>query len=311
LYAVVPNQAGALVANEDNIDGAPNSTNRGNSPLPVPHRDRERRTETSIQPCDVRLHGEVLANEDQGGPRLVVDVEPIDSSGGPVAFAGTLSLMMLAPDVDDEPQNLARWDFSAKEVRAAVESANAPTMRFYLELPAQTAPTEPTELWVRLMPQNGDKLLTHAQVLLAQVGEFSSTGSEPVESVANEAVELASFEGQTDAVLPQPAVDLANGWTIARPDSVVPIGAETSPASEWRATSETIPVVTRAAPATEQIVGSRPDIPAAAKAHSESPQPYKRPTWTAERPTTTDAAKARTKPQGISQPQRPLWSATR
>jgi hypothetical protein len=259
----------------------------------------------------VRLRGEVLANEDQGGPRLVVNVEPLDSSGDLMAFNGTLSLMMLALDGDDEPQSLARWDFTAKEVREAVENAIAPAMRFYLELPAQAKLTPPTELWVRLVPQDGDKLLTHAEVRLTQAGRFASTDREPASSNGKEAIQLASFTEQIAAVAPRPAVDLADGWTIARPDDGVAVGTDTGPASEWRSSSETISVMPQAAYVTGQAADSRPEVRVAASAGAESRRPYKRPTWTADRPITMGAAKANTKPQRLSPPQRPSWSATR
>ena len=124
----------------------------------------------------VSLRGEVIANDSGGGPRLMVDVERLDPSGTSAQFNGTLSLLLLERGQENVPQNLARWDFSVDDIRAAAEpSAGEHVMRFYLELPAEPTTGNPTEIWVRLLPRDGAKLLAHAEIDLRHPGDFASS----------------------------------------------------------------------------------------------------------------------------------------
>ena len=47
-------------------------------------------------------------------------------------------------------------------------------MRFFVELPKETPIDAATEFWLRLVPRDGPKRLTHAKVELSQPGVFSS-----------------------------------------------------------------------------------------------------------------------------------------
>ncbi|HEY3395827.1 MAG TPA: hypothetical protein VGK58_24205, partial [Lacipirellulaceae bacterium] len=110
----------------------------------------------------LRMHGEVVASDSGGGPRLIVDVQCADGLKNGSAFNGNASLMLLAPDRPRGQQSLARWDFSADDVQTAKQDAgDERTMRFYLELPAGTPINQLAELWVRLVPHEGEKLLAH------------------------------------------------------------------------------------------------------------------------------------------------------
>ena len=105
----------------------------------------------------------------------MVDVTRLDPSGTSAPFNGTLSLLLLERGQENVPQNLARWDFSVDDIRAAAEpSAGEHVMRFYLELPADSATDNPTEIWVRLLPREGAKLLAHAEIDLRHPGDFAS-----------------------------------------------------------------------------------------------------------------------------------------
>ena len=54
-------------------------------------------------------------------------------------------------------------------------SSQPGTMQFRLELPADLATDRPTEFWVRLMPENGGKVLGHARMDLSRPTRFEST----------------------------------------------------------------------------------------------------------------------------------------
>ena len=88
---------------------------------------------------ELMISGEVVAAS-SGGPRLMVDVVPFDSSGLVQPFEGSASIMLLEINEDGKQHNLGRWDFSPDEVRAAVNTATGkPTMRYFIELPPNAA----------------------------------------------------------------------------------------------------------------------------------------------------------------------------
>ena len=130
--------------------------------------------DTSRSPLNgtpLNLTGEVVANGKRG-PRLKIDVTPADQSK---PFVGTASLMLLAVNEAGEQHSLGRWDYSANDVRAALDTtAQVPLMRYFVELPSGVPLNDSTQLWVRLVPQSGEKLLAHANVNLSSPGTFSS-----------------------------------------------------------------------------------------------------------------------------------------
>jgi hypothetical protein len=257
---------------------------------------------------DVLLRGEVLAN-DGGGPRLVVDVQRLDPVGGAVKFDGTISLMLLARDDKDQPQNLARWDFDVDDVRSAVDpSAGEHGMRFYLELPADTPIGQATEIWVRLLPRDGMKVLAHTRVNLQQSSAFSSGIADPPRAPA---LAVASHSTTTPHDASDSKSNLGTGeWTTARPGQLRNLPSETT-AGQWRASSETMPVV-QSAFATAAL-----PQPVQRAAYSEiaprrkSARTFARPTWSPDRnsPTTQTSESKAAKPDTISR--RPIWSADR
>ena len=258
----------------------------------------------------VRLRGEVIAKDEHGGPRLVVDVEAFESAGTAVQFAGTLSLMLLGPDGGEEPEILARWDFRAEEVRTAIDPLDAPAMRFYLELPAETAVAEPAELWVRLVMPDGNKLLTYAEVHLEQPSQFASIDDRPAQPMHDEAIQLAASESPPNSSPAPRPMDLDDGWTIARPGKPAGGDVADSPSSAWRASSEPIPITIRETRLASRMSDSTPHARAAKLPAAPAP-PYKRPTWTAERPATANAAQISDASENASRRPRPSWSATR
>jgi hypothetical protein len=192
---------------------------------------------------NVLLSGEVLPN-DQGGPRLVVDLAPRSSAGEPARHTGQVSLMVLAPNESGAPENLARWDFTASEVAAAAGQSPTPhTTRFHLELPADLPQHERTELWVRLVSDDGMKLLASAPVELHQAGTFASapqtqhdgTHSSPVIQVNYEAPNPNAVRVPTT---PSPSGD---GWSIARPGEPQRLDEADHP-STWRPSTEPMPI---------------------------------------------------------------------
>ncbi|HJQ82274.1 MAG TPA: hypothetical protein VJ828_20090, partial [Lacipirellulaceae bacterium] len=230
----------------------PNTTNSGHAALA----DGNRHVKPSIKPtgqarvqkiiaqsqAPLRLHGEVVAGDPSGGPRLVVNVECTDELKNGGTFDGSASLMLLAPNRPRGQQSLARWDFSADDVQTAREDVgDERTMRFYLELPAGTPINQLAELWVRLVPHEGEKFLAHTNVDLGMPGRFaSSEGAGLNDGLANEpAAGPHSVEGATSIPVRASASILESDWSIARPGEPANLpSAEEIATSGWRTSSE-------------------------------------------------------------------------
>jgi hypothetical protein len=260
---------------------------------------------------DVMLSGEVVANDSGGGPRLAIDVAPFDKSGRVEPFDGSASLLLLAPGNDGERRILGRWDFGPDYVRSVIDStASEPTMRFLIEMPADVPVGEATQLWVRLNPSDGNKLVAHADVNLTKPSVFSSKAGKIWPS--EETVVAASYEAPIAP--PAPSTDVATpmtegDWAVAAPGQPanLPEGFDT-PAKGWRASSEPIPPVmanvVEESPK-ERFKKLREEIKASQKAEA-SPEiaeeaPAERPGWAPDRPGKS-ASRVAT---------RPSWSAKR
>jgi hypothetical protein len=260
---------------------------------------------------DILLTGEVVANEAGGGPRLTVDIEPFDQTGHGSQFDGTLSLMLVASNGKGQQQKLSRWDFSADEVRAAlVNDTSEPTFRFHVEVPADVKAVDANELWVRLVPTSGGKMLTHAKIDLSRPGMFSSRtdkiwpSEESVVATSYEEpiakpADIAPSEAPAIAT-PVPAPMTEGTWATAQPNKPANLPPESDRATGgWRASSEPIPAVV--ATSTPNTSVRNDPSPAAQSEAKSTPPPAaaKKPTWTADRP------------GGASHDVRPSWSATR
>jgi len=250
-------------------------------------------------PHQVSLHGEVVANESGGGPRLAVDVEPLDTAGRGIPFNGELSLMLLARQPDGGEQSLARWDYGPDDVASALDSeAGRHVMRFYLELPPDTPIADNSQIWVRLVPPGRDKVLAHAPIQLDRPGQFASHVEEPTATPIPVSIAANLIESE---------------WTIARPGQPANLPKkDDDPSGGWRTSSEPIPAVVQVSTAPEalsrpiqQVIHTDPVAPA-------PPPVYKPPTWSPDRQRITaqsNAGDGEANRQSVAS--RPAWSATR
>ena len=292
---------------QETVDNRTLESQNGNEPPPI------EASPTSEQPPQIWLRGQVVENEAGGGPRLSVHVDLLDDRGSATELHGTLSLMLLAPDGEGGQQSLARWDFETEELRSAIDSTTGErTMRFYLELPADTPLMEATELWVRALPRDGKKLLAHTRVDLEQPGDFSSPIDLPLPAdMQGEPPILAPHTEHAPIVPARIAASVMEGeWTIARPGEPANLPAEEDPSGEWRASSEPIPTVVRASPtAAPRSRAVRLTAHTESVAALQLPPVYKPPTWSPDRSAPAAADKDDRRSAAISR--RPAWSATR
>jgi hypothetical protein len=271
----------------------------------------------------IQIRGEVVANEAGGGPRLAVDVEAMSAAFEPTRAVGAVSLMLLEPKKNGPHTSLARWDYTAADVRALLRESSLPgTMQFHLELPADTPIDRPTELWVRIMPENGGKVLGHVRMDLSRPIRFESTkeGTAPQDgwndrqSDADSKVVTAVHHDVT------PAIDLGSeaGWSIARPDRTGQLGVGGEASTGWRAATGPLP---------ELAVSGKPAVQQAAFVEAVTQQPIAGPIvpaaaapvgrtarlWTPERSgTSADADQTPSEePRAVAAPARPAWSPVR
>ena len=260
---------------------------------------------------DMMLSGEVVANEAGGGPRLAIDVAPFDKSGRVEPFDGTCRLLLLAPGSDGERRILGRWDFGPDYVRSV---DRFDSQRADDAVPHRVAAGRPvgeaTQLWVRLNPSDGTKLVTHANVNLTQPGVFSSKADKDLAVGRNGCGRELRRAGCTA----RPSTDVATlmtegDWAVAVPGEPanLPAGFDT-PAKGWRASSEPIPPVmanVEEESPRKRLNKLREEIKASQQAEAsqqiaEEP-PAERPGWAPERPGKS-ANRVAT---------RPSWSAKR
>ena len=128
----------------------------------------------------VVLRGEVRLDDRKSGPRVLVEVVPVDDEGRPAEFRGRLSLLVLDPTAREREQQLARWDFQPDELEPmAKQDERGTSFEFPLQLPAEAPTNRPLELWVRLMPEDGEKLLGRTTMDLSRAGQFASVEVKP------------------------------------------------------------------------------------------------------------------------------------
>jgi hypothetical protein len=259
---------------------------------------RSRGTDARETAGDVLLSGEVVQNSDGGGPRLAVDIEPFDRSGKNQPFDGSISLMLVATG-GGVPSNLGRWDFGPEDVRAALDSGSSePVIRFHIELPAGTDVHGSKELWVRLAPTSGEKLLCHARVDLSEPGVFSSKANKLWAS--EESVVAASYVELSPQLADIAATVKESNWAVAQPGRPANLAPESDRvAGGWKASKEPLPEIAGASK-----IGAKPRVIHAPRAASPLSDTYterapQRPAWAPER-----AGR-------LSISARPTWSANR
>jgi hypothetical protein len=262
----------------------------------------------------LRLHGEVVASDPVGGPRLIVNVECTDDLASAGTFEGEASLMLLAPNKPRSQQSLARWDFSAADVETSREDADDErTMRFYLELPADTPIDESTELWVRLVPRQGDKLLAHTNVDFGMPGRFGLSAGAAGWLGQRPSMSQKSWGDAPDTPAHATASILESDWSIARPGEPANLpSAEEILTGGWRTSSEPISVAaqTNALAKPERPV-VRQAVYTADRSESKPAPTYKAPTWSPDRSPEFAIESDSEDSRDTAISNHPAWSATR
>jgi hypothetical protein len=186
------------------------------------------------------LSGETFAN-DEGGPRILVDVAPLSAAGRAVVYNGSLSLMVLTQSDDGPPRSLARWDYSPEQARAAKEeSPDRYAMRIRLQLPSDLPVDRPAELWVRLVDEDGTKVLAKAPLSLEASRSFASA---PFDIDPDRQLDDPQAVEPSRVVVRSTPTD--EGWAIAKPgETVIAAPGLAGAAGEWRVATHPLPEIT-------------------------------------------------------------------
>lgn len=209
---------------------------------------------------DIVLRGEVVLDDPQNGPRLLLVVEPMTAAGERANFQGRLSLLVLDPAARAKEQQLARWDFTPEELAGmATTSENGTAYELPLQLPVGAPSDRQLELWARLIPEDGEKVLGRTTMDVSREGRFASVEVQPVKKQRQRlVVQAASAEMPVEPkrILPRHRPNLVsdeNGWRTAKPGDVARRPKVSQSATEWKLATQPVPEVE-----STPIVASRP-----------------------------------------------------
>ena len=164
------------------------------------------------------VHGELVQLDEQEPPSLHVAVEPRTAEGAPLDYSGPLEVLLLDPAAGPTAPALARWEFTVEEVEKAWRDPQSREVLDVLAgLPTGLLLDRPLELWVRLLPREGGKVL--ASTVLTPRDDASEPLSEavPPREVIDDAVLPAGhWVPSESAVTPKPASD-SGGWSPRKP----------------------------------------------------------------------------------------------
>jgi hypothetical protein len=252
-------------------------------------------------PQQVVLQGQVLVDDQSNSPRVLVDIKPELASGQSADLHGRLSLMIVDPNGDRQPSNLARWDFAADDLeQATAMTSDGPLLEFPLQMPPSVPTSRPLEIWVRLLPESGSKVLAHATVDLSRASEFSSAGESALPMVERAAPIVDRHVSPASSS--QTAVR-ESGWQVARPDQLPdPSSRQSTASTGWRTATQSIPLAesipARIDSLPQPLVSSPPSEPSRQSPPADRAANRKAPDWSPDRTDDSQAAD-------------PAWAPTR
>ncbi len=276
-----------------------------NEPEILAHEVQPAAAEIEVVPAAataVVLRGEVRLDDQESGPRVLLEIEPVAEDGTSTQFRGSLSLLVLDPAAREKEQQLARWDLQPEDLPAMVKQTNDGTsFEFPLQLPADAPTNRPLELWVRLMPEEGDKLLGRTTMDLSRAGRFASADVKPVKKQRRSvrtAVAEVPVAARRKVTRASDTGVAQNGWQTAKPGELAkPQAAISIPEAAWKMATRPVPEVVSTPVVESQPV--RRDLPPSTD--GDRYDVATAPEWSPERPDDGEA----------EPPQEPAWSPTR
>ncbi len=182
---------------------------------------------------DALVDGYAGPTIESGEATLVTLITTTAASGAPTLFRGEVSLMLIDPDEDPEAQypegrKLARWDFTSGEVADSWrDDMPMPVLDLAVVLPREAPLDRKLELWVRLVDDQGEKVLRKTDLTLGRLASI-------------ETAKLAMAEPVTESPAPAPEqLSEQAPEQISEPVSE-PVELVTT---DWRASTRPVPVV--------------------------------------------------------------------
>ena len=163
---------------------------------------------------------------------LVAIVEPLTADGSAGYFTGEVALMLVDPLASDDEWELSRWDFTPEEVEVAWRDESRRVLDLPLAAPTITPIGRPLELWVRLVPTEGDrKILCSTAVTLA------------------DPIEAAAVPSSSGASTTEPGSVVSSGWTASDQLADETLTSQRSAPKAWQAAAtRPLPAVAKAEP---------------------------------------------------------------
>ncbi|WP_425395267.1 hypothetical protein [Aeoliella sp.] len=185
------------------------------------------RPSTPAESCAIyaeQMPIEPSATSGENGIGLMAIVEPLTGTGANGYFAGEVSLMLIDPVAGEENWELARWDYTPEEVEAAWRDVSRRVLDLPLAVPSSAPRGRHLELWVRLIPTEGDrKILCSTTITLA-------------EEIAMLGVPVSGGESSTD-----PTALVTSGWQAADDLSTPAAQPKKKSPSTWQAATRLPP----------------------------------------------------------------------
>lgn len=179
----------------------------------------------------------LLRGSEEPGSGLLVVVEALTEMNEPVDAVGVLSAMVLT--AGGQQKRVERWDFTPDEAAAAWQST-AMGDGLHLELPIMRGqlPEQPLELWIRLVTEDGRKLLTKLPFVENTLATLAEVEEELMLVDDRDAQE--EFSEQDDQLFEVAQLEQTVDGSVQPAISVMPKKAENTTA--WRtSTAATMP----------------------------------------------------------------------
>jgi hypothetical protein len=186
------------------------------------------------------------AEEGDSPQRLLAVIEAVDAEGNAVPAKGAASVMVMVRDETGARKALDRWDFTAEEAAAAWQQSPLGN-GLHVELPLERGelPAGELELWARVMPAEGEKLLTPGAhpfevVQLVTVEDASAAAASVAEN--NSATEATEMVAPSEAVTAAEATPLMVATAASDHSPSVSPQAAVARAATWRRSNQPIDV---------------------------------------------------------------------
>ncbi|MEX2169814.1 MAG: hypothetical protein WD851_10925 [Pirellulales bacterium] len=169
-------------------------------------------------PAPTGVQGEWVQLEDHEMPSLHVAVEPRTLDGAPTDYNGPLEVLLLDPSDGPTAPALARWEFTTEEVEQAWRDTQSREIFDVLAgLPDELPLDRPLELWVRLLPAEGGKVLASTVLMPREDASEALSEVRTQHEAIDDAVSPAANWVPSESTLVPKQASAGGGWSPRKP----------------------------------------------------------------------------------------------